>query len=284
MRIISWNVNSVRMRLPRLIALLERHKPDVVCLQETKTLDRDFPIMEVGIAGYRSILYGQKSYNGVAFLIRGSTKQHNLITFSKKVELDIVEKNSISACSDVMKGFRYDPTPKDARVISACINGFRFVNAYVINGNSIQSDKFEVKRLWMSALQKWFKELPEEPPLIVLGDFNVAPTDKDVWDPIGLKSRIHCTNEEREWLRNLQGNRLVDLLREVTDESGVYTWWLYPNKGFERNEGLRFDLALGDKKVVEKIKKIWVDKEERRPIKSLVAPSDHAPLIIEFDE
>lgn len=283
MRVISWNINSVRMRLPRLLGLLDRHKPDVVCLQETKTLNRDFPVMELGAVGYRSILHGQKSYNGVAILVRGHTRQYNLLTRTNAIFSNIGEKTTVPLYTDEMKGFQDDPAPDEARVISACIKGFRFVNAYVINGESMESSKFELKRRWMSALGKWLKELPNEPPLVVVGDFNVAPADGDVWDPIGLKSRIHCTKEERMWLSDLQGNRLLDLLRSVNNEPGIYTWWPYTNSGFDRNEGLRFDLALGDKKAAESVNRVWVDKDERRPADGLEAPSDHAPLIVDFN-
>jgi exodeoxyribonuclease-3 len=121
------------------------------------------------------------------------------------------------------------------------------------------------------------------PPLLVVGDFNVAPDNRDVWDPEGLSDRIHCTNEERTWLKSLQGNRLLDLLRVTTKESGVYTWWPYQRDAFERNEGLRFDLALGDRVVAKLVTRVWVDREERRP-SGKIGPSDHAPLIIDLAE
>ncbi len=152
---------------------------------------------------------------------------------------------------------------------------------YVVNGESRESDKFKLKQRWMSAFGNWLQSLPETPPLLVVGDFNVAPEDRDVWNPVLFKNHINCTEEERKWLRTLQDGRLRDLLRSITDKPGIYTWWPY-GKGFDRDEGMRIDLALGDKTTEEMVDLIRVDKEARMPGGLLASPSDHAPLIIEI--
>lgn len=282
MRIISWNINSVRARTSRLLALLKRHNPDILCLQETKVTDQKFPEAQLSTAGYHPILYGQTSYNGVAMLVRGKSKQYNLMNTSEKITAAPSGVNNLKF-SEVIRGFPKDPVPKEARVISACIGGLRLVNVYVINGEDKASDKFQLKKHWMGAFGDWLQNLPDSSPLLVMGDFNVAPGDYDVWDPKGLKDRIHCTPEERNWLKKLQGKRLHDILRTKTHER-VFTWWPYMRDGFDRDEGLRFDLVLGDKNAVNLVDKIWVDKEERIPVGHLEAPSDHAPIIIDINE
>ncbi len=287
MRVISWNVNSVRARLPRLLALLRRHEPDVVCLQETKVPDDGgFPFTQLGAAGYRAILHGQRNYNGVAILVHDPARRCDLWAF----DADSPSREVVSVASgpgvptEVHRGFPGDPVPDEARVVSACVGKLRLVNVYVVNGVERDSDQFELKRRWMAALEKWLQSLPETPPLLVVGDFNVAPDDRDVWDPEGLQDRIHCTDEERAWLKDLQGKRLRDLLRTTTEEPGIHTWWPYQQDAFDLDEGLRFDLALGDGAVVDLVERVWVDREERRPAGRLGKPSDHAPVIIDLAE
>lgn len=287
MRIMSWNMNSVRVRLSRLIALLRRHEPDVVCLQETKVPNHGgFPVMQLGAAGYHAVLHGQRSYNGVAILIRDYTKRRDLFTFNavspSRVAFGLVSVPSV--LRDVQRGFPGDPVPNEARVISASVRNLRLVNVYAINGTARNSDQFKLKQRWMSALGKWLQSLPETPPPLVVGDFNVAPDDRDVWDPEGLRDRIHCTEEERTWLKDLQGRRLLDLLRVTTQEPNIYTWWPYQRDAFDRDEGLRFDLVLGDRAVASLVERVWVDRDERRPILKLGKPSDHAPVIIDLAE
>lgn len=284
MRVISWNVNSVRARLPRLLAFLRRHEPDVVCLQETKVSDDDFPTVEVESAGYRTLLYGQQSYNGVAILIHDPARRSNLMAFGADAasDKDTSGEPGLDEPRDVRRGFPSDPVPEETRVVSACVGGYRLVNVYVVNGAPRDSDDFDIKRRWMAALGEWQQSLPAEPPLLMVGDFNVAPDDRDVWDPEGLRDRIHCTDEERKWLRTLKGDRLRDLLRASGDTTDSYTWWPYQDDAFERNEGLRFDLMLGDQEVVENVERVWVDLDERRPSSAKGTPSDHAPLIVDL--
>lgn len=282
MRVVSWNVNSVRARLPRLLALLRRHDPDVVCLQETKVSDDDFPAMEVESAGYRTVLHGQQSYNGVAILVDDPSRRSNLTAFGADEDDAGTGEQGLDGPEDVRRGFPGNPVPEEARVVSARVGGLRLVNVYVVNGAPVDSDRFAIKRRWMAALGEWQRSLPRKPPLLVVGDFNVAPDDRDVWDPEGLEDRIHCTDEERAWLRDLKGDRLRDILRASGDESDVYTWWPYRDDAFERDEGLRFDLALGDDEVVERVDSVWVDREERQPSGGEGTPSDHAPLVVDL--
>jgi exodeoxyribonuclease-3 len=283
MRIISWNINSVRARLPRLLGLLQRHEPDVVCLQEIKVHhDNCFPVDELDATGYRSIVYGQHNFNGVAILVRDPSRKYALNSWSANSFKPQSELKPLYVLTDIKNGFPNDPVKNEARVLSICVGDLRIVNVYVINGEGRESNQFKDKQRWMAALGNWLHSLPVTPPLLVVGDFNVAPDDRDVWDPIGLKDRIHCTIEERSWLNALQGNRLCDLLRVVNNDHGIYTWWPYQRDAFERNEGLRFDLALGDQAIAHLVKKVWVDKEERGLVNKLVKPSDHAPLIIDL--
>jgi exodeoxyribonuclease III len=281
MRVISWNINSVRAHLPRLLEVLRRHEPDVLCLQETKVEDDGFPIMQLEAAGYHAILHGQLSHNGVAILVHDPVRKRDLRSFNENPRKVVGVRGPEP--TEIMRGFPGDPVPREARVISACVGKLHLVNVYVVNGQSRDSDQFMLKKRWMEALGKWLHSLPKSQPLLVVGDFNVAPDDRDVWDPVGLWDRIHCTIEERTWLKGLQGSRLKDLLRTTTQDSGIYTWWPYQRDAFERDEGLRFDLALGDDAMSKLVKKVWVDKEERRPEEKLGKPSDHAPLIVDIE-
>lgn len=281
MRVISWNLNSIRARLARLLALCRQHDPDVVCLQETKATDDDFPTMAVESAGYRTVLHGQPGYNGVAILARDPGRRSSLHAFAADGPPDS-DSGGVDGPTDIRRGFPSDPTPDEARVVSARIGGLRLVNAYVINGVPIGSDSFERKRRWMRAFGDWLRGLPDDPPLLAVGDFNVAPDDRDVWDPDGLRGRIHCTDEERSWLSTLCGDRLSDLLRATGRDDDVYSWWPYRDGAFERDEGLRFDLALGDDAVVARTERVWVDRDERDPTRGEGAPSDHAPVVVDL--
>ncbi|MEE9130365.1 MAG: exodeoxyribonuclease III [Phycisphaerales bacterium] len=282
MRVITWNINSVRARLPRLVDVLRRHDPDVVCLQETKTSNATFPSMAVGSLGYRLVLYGQPSYNGVAILVRDPSRRGDLATFTNGSREADAQRPGLGFPTGVICGFAGNPVPNEARVVSACVGGLRIVNAYVVNGSEIGSDIFHLKGQWMESFGRWLRQLPKDPPILVLGDFNVAPDDRDVWDPEGLRHRIHCTPEERAWLLRFQGDELHDLLRVVSDNAGHYTWWPYQRGAFERDEGLRFDLALGDKRVASRVINVWVDHSERRVSPAKEPPSDHAPLILDL--
>lgn len=175
-RIVSWNVNSVRARLSRLLAFLRRHDPDIVCLQETKVANDEFPLMGIESAGYHTILHGQQNYNGVAILIHDPTRWSNLRAFSADAtQRQDTETPPFGEPWGIRRGFPDDPVSEETRVVSACVGGLRFVNVYVVNGAPRSSDSFAIKRRWMARLGDWLHSLPPEPPLIVVGDFNVAP-------------------------------------------------------------------------------------------------------------
>ncbi len=249
MRIVTWNVNSVRARLPRVLEFLERVKPDVVCLQETKCLEEQFPYEPIGDAGYQCAVFGQKTYNGVAILAK------------RRIE-------------DVKKGFDEDP---EARVISAQVEDVIFVNAYVVNGQEVGAERYHYKLDWLARLQKHIAatfDLKEK--VVVLGDFNVTFDDRDVHDPDLWREKILCSTPEREALAGFIDLGLADGFRKFHEEGGHYTWWDFRTKGFERGLGLRIDHVLMSPSAFDAAKSATIDLEARRGEK----PSDHAPLIV----
>lgn len=269
MLLITWNVNSLRARMERFKALLERHRPDLVCLQELKLTDDRFPHLELRDLGYTSAVFGQKTYNGVAILARGP--------------LLLVER-----------GFDSNPVPAQARVLSAEVGGVRIVNVYVVNGQSVGSDQYDLKLRFLSALSSWLAGgYDPHVPLLVAGDFNIAPDDRDVYDPSAWKGRILCSEPERAALKDLKllnragesgsdEERLKDLLRCHTQERGVFTWWDYRYKAFHRDWGLRLDLVLGNDPMVQRLVSVEVDRNERKKGFGHENPSDHAPVLAFF--
>jgi exodeoxyribonuclease-3 len=255
-KIISWNVNSIRARLERVQALLERHEPDLLCLQETKVADEAFPYDALSEVGYRAEVYGQKTYNGVALVSRGP--------------LD-----------DVRRGFPRDPAADQPRVIGADLGDLRVINAYVVNGKSVGDPAYQLKLRWLDALATWLREHHDPArPLLIVGDFNVAPDDRDLHDPDLWRGRVLCSDAERQRLRALLEWGLVDLQRELSAEGGHYTWWDYRFGAFAKDWGIRIDLALGTRAVVARGFAVEVDREERKKITGSGNPSDHAPLIV----
>lgn len=260
MKIITWNVNSLRVRLPRVLALLRRHEPDLVCLQETKVVDADFPRAELEAAGYRPETFGQKTYNGVALLARAPLQ-------------------------NLQRGYPGDPLPEQARVIGADCGGVRVLNLYVVNGEAVDSPKYAGKLAWLDALTRWLaaSHRPEQ-PLLLLGDFNVAPEERDVHDPERWRGKVLFSDPERARIRSLLGWGLQDLLRLHTQEGGLYTWWDYRMGAFHRGWGLRIDLALASAPVAQRSLAVTIDREERKSSSGEGNPSDHAPLIVELRE
>lgn len=264
MKIITWNVNSIRTRLERLVALLERHQPDLVCLQETKVTDDLFPYAELEAAGYRAEVFGQKTYNGVALLSR-------------------------EPLADVERGFPENPVPEEARVIAGTLpagelGGLKVLNLYVVNGKAVGTDKYERKLLWLDRLTDWIRERRMcDEPFLVLGDFNIAPDDRDVWDPARWRGKILCSPPERERFGKLLDLGLADLFREVSDESGHFTWWDYRMGAFHRGWGLRIDLLLGSSHLAARPFTVETDREERKSSSGPGKPSDHAPVIVTLD-
>ena len=254
MRIATWNVNSIRVRLPQLLEWLRASAPDVVALQETKIGDDAFPATELLEAGYQSVCSGQSSYNGVALLSR---------TVPGQVTRD-------------MPGYD-DP---QRRILAASIGGVRVVDLYVPNGQSVGSDKYFYKLGWLRALRTWLaQELTEHPQLVVLGDFNIAPEDRDVHDPLAWIGSVLVSPEEREALQALMSLGLIDVFRKFEQPARSYSWWDYRAGAFQRNNGLRIDLVLASVPLTELCTACTIDREPRR----LERASDHTPVIATFD-
>lgn len=254
MRIATWNVNSVRARLPRVVEWLERAKPDVLSLQETKVLDGDFPREEFEALGYSVEVFGQKTYNGVAIA-------------------------SLEPMTDVSRGLPGEGEDDDKRVIEATIDGVRVVDLYVPNGQAPGTDVFTRKLEWFARLRAHLEESrsPED-PVVVLGDMNVTPDDRDVYDPVGLKETIHCTTEERAALADLKGFGLADAFRLVNDQPGHYSWWDFRGGMFRRGLGLRIDLILVSPPMARRLETVEIDRSAREGEK----PSDHTPVVATF--
>lgn len=253
MRIAAWNVNSLKVRLPHLLAWLDAAAPDLVGLQETKLTDENFPADELLQAGYHCVFSGQKTYNGVAIL-------------SRQPVTDVLTD---------MPGFE-DP---QRRVIAATANGVRFINIYVPNGKEIGSDKYRYKLDWLDALHAFLaSELAEYPELVVAGDFNIAPDDRDVHDPEEWRGKVLCSEPERAALARLYELGLVDTFRLFSDQAGTYSWWDYRAAAFRRDRGLRIDLVLASTAMAERCTGTTVDVEPRR----WERPSDHAPVVATF--
>jgi len=250
-KLVTWNVNSIRQRLERLLALLERHAPDLVCLQETKVVDADFPADALRAAGYASAFAGQKSYNGVAILAK-------------------------SEPAEVARGFRDGGDDEQARLLSATIEGVRVICAYVPNGQAVGSDKYAYKIEWFERLRKLLeREADASLPLALVGDFNVAPADIDVHDPEAWRGQVLCSEPERAALQRVLDWGLVDGFRARYPERVAYTWWDYRELGFPKNRGLRIDHVLLTQPLVTRLEDVVIDREERKG----KGASDHAPVL-----
>lgn len=252
MRIATWNVNSVRARLERLLPWLADRQPDVVCLQETKCIDEKFPREEIEDAGYQVALHGQKTYNGVAILSK------------KPIE-------------DVTRGVGIERFDKDARVIGATVEDVMVLCVYVVNGHEVGHPRYDYKLEWLGALRDFIVDrFPMDEKVSVCGDFNVTFDDLDVYDPERWRGRILCSGPERKALTDLCETGLQDGLRPFHPEGGVYTWWDYRRRGFEKgNRGLRIDHHLLSPSAMACCSGVEVDFEARAGVR----PSDHAPVI-----
>ncbi len=259
MKLVTWNVNSIRQRLPRLLALLERHEPDVVCMQETKVEDDVFPALELLAAGYESAILGQRAYNGVAIVSRAGLQ-------------------------DVRTGFEGDPVPEQSRVLSALVDGVRVVCVYVVNGKAVGDPAYETKLAWLDALAAWLaRSFDPNDPLVVCGDFNVTPDDRAVWDADLWRGKNLASEPERDRLRSLRSWGLVDLAeRAAGEEAPPFTFWDYTAGAFHKGWGLRIDLALATEPLATRLVSVQVDRNERKPTAGEGKPSDHAPVIVTF--
>jgi exodeoxyribonuclease-3 len=254
MKLATWNVNSLKVRLPHLTDWLAGARPDIVCLQELKTEDAKFPRAELEAAGYRAVFSGQKTYNGVAILSRAEP-------------------------ADVATGIPDFPD-EQKRVIAATVDGVRVVCVYCPNGQSVGSEKYDYKLRWFGALKNYLAaELARHPRLAVAGDFNVAPEDRDVHDPKAWEGQVHVSEPERAAWRALLSLGLKDTFRLFEQPEKIYSWWDYRMMGFRRNAGLRIDQILVSEPLAKRCTSCGIDKEPRR----LERPSDHAPVIAEFD-
>jgi exodeoxyribonuclease-3 len=252
-RLATWNVNSLKVRLPHLLDWLARVQPDAVCLQETKTEDANFPLAELQAAGYQAVYCGQKAYNGVAILARTApgTVQHGI------------------------PGFADDPK----RVIAATVGDLRIVCLYAPNGQAPGSDKYAYKLRWYEALRAWLeREVLEHSNLAVLGDLNVAPEDRDVHDPKRWEGQIHVSEPEREALRKVMQVGFADAFRLFEQPEKEFSWWDYRLAAFQRNWGLRIDHILLSPQLAPRCSACTIDKSPRR----LERPSDHAPVVAEL--
>lgn len=268
MKIITWNVNSVRTRLERVSALMAREAPDALCLQETKVKEDDFPREPFERAGYMCFVNGQKSYNGVAILLRRDK-------FASTPD----EEKRLRA--EVQRGFPGDPAPQQARVLSLVLGDLRLINVYVVNGKELGHEYYDLKLRWLDALCSWIAGLLDsEGEPVVCGDFNIAPEERDVHDTEKWSDRVLCSEPERERLACLKSLGLLDLHRSYTQDEGIYTWWDYRQGAFARNWGLRIDLFLGTGSIANRIESVRVDRDERKKTSGPGKPSDHAPVIL----
>jgi exodeoxyribonuclease-3 len=258
MRIATWNVNSVKQRVPRLLPWLDERAPDVVCLQETKLSDDAFAELlgdELAQRGYETALHGQATWNGVAIL--------------SKAGLDDLTAGIAGA-----PGF---PDP-EARAVSATCDGVRVVSVYVPNGRVPDSDHYQYKLAWLASLKEMIASGPDA--TVVCGDMNIAPTDDDVFDPEAYIGQTHVTPAERAALADLQSLGLRDVVRDRWPNKRVFTYWDYRAGMFHQDLGMRIDLVLASASVADRVKAAWVDRKARKGS----GPSDHAPVIIDLDE
>lgn len=251
MKIASWNVNSLNARLLHLADWLQDAQPDVVGIQETKLEDHKFPVQELEDLGYEAVFVGQKSYNGVAILSR-------------------------RGLSDVQTEFGDGINAADQRrVIAATIAGVRVLNAYVVNGQALESEKFHFKLRWLKAFIELVRnELSRHSRLVVLGDFNIAPTDLDVHDPAGWAGQILCSEPERAAFQQLLALGLSDSYRVLEPSTRAYSWWDYRQAAFRRDQGLRIDFALISEALRSSLLEVGIDKSPREQ----ESPSDHTPI------
>lgn len=254
MKIATWNVNSIAVRLPHVLQWLAGNRPEVLCLQEIKCVNEKFPAAAFQEIGYSAEIFGQPTYNGVAIL-------------------------STTPAENVERGFPEEGENAQKRLLSAVVQGVKVVNVYIPNGSEVGSEKYQYKLAWLSRLREYFDQCcqPSE-PVILCGDFNVAPEDRDVHDPVLWAGKILCSDAERAALGHVRDWGLVDLYRRLHEEAGQYSWWDYRGGGFPRNLGLRIDHLWATETLASRCASAWIDKIPR----ALEKPSDHAPVVAEF--
>ncbi len=255
MRIATWNVNSIRARLPRLLAWLERDRPDVACLQEVKATEEQFPFQPLREAGYHADVFGQKTYNGVAILSRRPPER-------------------------TLQGMRDGQDP-DARLLAARFDDLWVVNVYVPNGATVGSEKWNYKLQWLASLRDWlYARFSPTEPIALCGDFNVAPEDRDVHDPERWAQSVLCHPQAREAMEAVRRFGFVDAFRRHHTESGLYTWWDYRGGAFWKDHGLRIDHIWATEPLAARSTAAHIDRDERKG----KGASDHVPLVVDFSE
>tara|TARA_B100001029_G_C14987797_1_gene410091 strand:+ start:185 stop:1030 length:846 start_codon:yes stop_codon:yes gene_type:complete len=261
--IATWNVNSIRTRLSQVINWINQVNPDILCLQETKVIDKDFPIEPFEKLGYQVVVNGQKSYNGVAII--------------SKFNIENVNKGFISEPKEENIGKEFI---EQRRLISAVINGLKIINVYVPNGSSLDSDKFKYKIEWLRYLSSFLNQQEKEGELIcLLGDFNIAPSKIDIHDPAKYDGGIMASDIEREALDNVLKGRFIDSFRIFEKKTGYWSWWDYRNNAYQFNKGWRIDHIYISCKLSSKLKSCVIERNQRENLQ----PSDHAPVMINLE-
>ena len=262
MLIATWNVNSIRSRIDHVKDWLLTNEVDVLCLQETKTEDKFFPVEIFSDLGYEVLISGQKSYNGVAIISRFPINDPT-IGF-EQVNSDNDEASKLNA---------------QKRIISALINDIRVINVYVPNGSSIKSDKFIYKNKWIQYLEIYLqKYISNHTPICLLGDFNIAPEDKDIHSPKNYIEQVMASSKERNLLKNALGGKLEDVFRIFESGKNHWTWWDYRHSAWERDKGWRIDHIYITEDILRHTKGCWIDRQPRSKVK----PSDHVPVIVDI--
>ena len=253
MQIASWNVNSLKVRLPHVLQWLQDNQADVLGLQETKMTDEVFPVQAIESAGYRAVFSGEKAYNGVALISKNQ---------ATNITTDIPQFN--------------DP---QRRLLSATINGVRIINLYVVNGKAVDDNKYHWKLHWLEQVGNYIEaQIAQYERLVVIGDFNIAPADADIHDPKLWQDKILCSAPERKALQRLFALGLTDTFRLFTQPQNSFSWWDYRAGSFRRNHGLRIDLILSSPSMTKLCTSSTIDPTPRR----LQRPSDHAPVVAQF--
>ncbi len=256
LKVATWNVNSLNVRLPHVLAWCAEAQPDVLALQETKLTDDRFPADELMEAGYHSVFSGQKTYNGVAVLSKNPATD------------DVV--TDVSRLDDPQR-----------RILGVTIGDVRLINLYVVNGKEVGSDKYAYKMEWLARVTDWIEqEAAAHEQLVVVGDFNIAPEDRDVHDPEGWHEKILCSTQEREALQRITDIGLTDTFRLFEQPEKSWSWWDYRQAAFRRNMGLRIDLVLASAALADQCTAAYIDVEPRRQER----PSDHTPVLAEFGD
>ncbi len=255
MKIATWNVNSIAIRLEQVLKWLEATETDVLCLQETKCVDEKFPLEEIRNVGYNAVFIGQKSYNGVA----------------------ILSKHEIR---DVQKNFPDDDADAPKRLIAATVENVHIVNTYIPNGTELWTDKFTFKLDWLQRLRKFFDaDFDKNSNVLLCGDFNVAPDERDVWNVGFWEGKIHFSKPERAAIHHVKQWGFTDVFRKINGDEKKFSWWNYREGAFFKNQGLRIDHIWTSASLAEKCVGCWIDRKPR----GAERPSDHTPVVAEFN-